>query len=435
MSNLDARIALQQSRFTLIQESTNLDDEHAPRSSRQLVNARLDMLERNWNKFQDEHENLRLSDNDALSEHSYLKERVYERCQAFYVYARAKLLTHLDEFDTTDRHSRTTLSDRGAFTSLMPRSALPRIRLPTFSGDYQSWKSFHDLFTSLIKDNPDLSTVEKMHYLKTCVTGEAARLVGNLSISGDNFSIAWDLLISRYENKRFLIASQLDRIMSLKPLKTKCAQGLRTLLTTISEATAALRSLGCTVSSWDPLLLHHLVKLLDPESREAWEVKLGLSTTYPTYVQFEEFLIGRTRAMENIGLTSTTGTPAATPFGKHRARVAAHVAASTPATSNSVCPLCGSSHSLAKCESYQNKTAQQRKDIVIRNRRCFNCLAPHPVRKCQTTKRCLKCGKKHHTSIHAVHNETSKAMHYGSTSGTYTANPSEKKSEAQPPAD
>jgi len=141
-------------------------------------------------------------------------------------------------------------------------------------------RAFYDLFASLIRGNRDLSNVEKMHYLKTCVTGKAARLVGNLSISGDNFTIAWNLFIARFENKWFMITAQLDRITSFKLLKTKTAQGLRTLLTTISEATAALRSLG----SW-----------LDPESREAWKVNLGSSTSYPTFTQFEKFLIGRTR--------------------------------------------------------------------------------------------------------------------------------------------
>lgn len=214
MSTLEARIALQQSRFTLIQAETDNEDEHAARSSRQLISTRLDMLEQNWTKFLEGHEHLCLSEGDALSEHSYLKERVYERCQVFYVYARANLLTHLDEHDSTqhhsrnsDRHSRGTPSDTEVSATSLPRNALPRIKLPTFSGEYQTWKSFHDLFTSMIRNNPALSTVEKMHYLKTCVTGEAARLVSNLSISGDNFSIAWELLVSRYENKRFLITA------------------------------------------------------------------------------------------------------------------------------------------------------------------------------------------------------------------------------------
>lgn len=174
-----------------------------------------------------------------------------------------------NEFDTLDRHSRSTISDQGASTSMLPRSALPRIKLPIFSGDYHSWTSFRDLFATMIRDNADLSSVEKMHYLKTCVTREAARLIGNLLISGDNFATAWTLLFSRYENKRFLVTEQLDRITNLKPLKTKMAKGLRTLLTTISEATGAIRALGCAAQHWDPLLLHLLVRLLDPETREA----------------------------------------------------------------------------------------------------------------------------------------------------------------------
>jgi len=181
MANLDTRIALQRSRFTLIQEATNLDDVNAARSNRQLVNARLDILQQNWNKFQEEHENLCLSVSEILSDNSYMRERVYERCQAFYVYARATLYTQLEEFDTTDRHAGSTRSDQGASASLMPRSSLPRIKLPSFSGDYPSWRPFYDLFASLIRDNPALTSVERMHYLKTCVTGEAARLVSNLS--------------------------------------------------------------------------------------------------------------------------------------------------------------------------------------------------------------------------------------------------------------
>ncbi|KMQ89768.1 hypothetical protein RF55_10565 [Lasius niger] len=432
MTNLDARITLQRSRFSLIQEATDFESENVPRSDRPLVNARLDMLEQNWNKFQEEHENLCLSTNEDWSEHSYLRERVYERCQAFYIYARAKLQNHLEEFDFTDRQSRSTSSEKGASASLMPRSALPRIKLPTFSGDYQLWRSFHDLFASLIKDNSDLTNVEKMHYLKTCVTGEAARLVGNLSVAGDNFPIAWNILVARYENKRFLITAQLDRIVNLKPLKTKSAQGLRLLLTTISEAIAALRSLGCAVESWDPLLLHHIVKLLDSESREAWEIKLGSSTTFPTFTQFEEFLVGRTRALENLNLTTSHGsTTIAASSNKYKTKVAAHVAAPSSNLNSLACPLCGSSHHLSKCESYQTKTAKQRKDLIIKHKRCFNCLAPHLVKKCNSTRRCMKCGKKHHTTIHENNRESS-SSHSSNTTVKKTATQSEKKLDPKP---
>ncbi|KMQ86610.1 bel12-ag transposon polyprotein [Lasius niger] len=100
-----------------------------------------------------------------------------------------------------------------------------------------------------------------MHYLKTCVTGEAARLVCNLPVSGDNFAVAWTLLVSRYENQRFLVTVQLDRITNLKPLKTKSAQGLRALLTTISEAMGAIQALVCAHQSGQALISRKLTLL------------------------------------------------------------------------------------------------------------------------------------------------------------------------------
>lgn len=265
-----------------------------------------------------------------------------------------------------------------------------------------------------------MSNVEKMHYLKTCVTDEAARLVSNLTVSGDNFTIAWTILVARYENKRFLITSQLDKIFNFKLLKTKSAKGLRTLLTTISEAIAALRALGCEVQRWDPLLLYQLVRLLDLDTCEAWEVTLGPSSNYPTFSQFEEFLISRTRALENLGSASTSVVhkdSASASTGKFRTRTTAHVA--VPSNSESSCLLCKSPHLLVKCGRYQAKSVQHRRDFLMKMKRCFNCLGPHLSPKCPSLKRCFKCGKKHHTSIH-FNDHTSK--NHNDTPATNTWN-------------
>ncbi|KAK0075379.1 hypothetical protein PV325_006970, partial [Microctonus aethiopoides] len=51
---------------------------------------------------------------------------------------------------------------------------LPIIKLPQSNGDFASWPSFTDLFTSLVIDQQHLSDVTKLHYLKTSITGSAA---------------------------------------------------------------------------------------------------------------------------------------------------------------------------------------------------------------------------------------------------------------------
>ncbi|XP_070522381.1 uncharacterized protein [Cardiocondyla obscurior] len=406
MANIELRINLQRSRFKLIEEAADFNETESLLSSRPLLQTRLNMLDQNWSKFQAEHEILCHSHGDLLTEHLYLKERLFERCQAFYVYSRARILTLLEEIETLAMPSSSEHSEKETPSSLLPRSALPRIKLPNFSGEYKSWRSFHDLFKSMIFFNTELSNVEKMHYLKTCLSGEAAKLVSNLSASGENFSVAWTLLTSRYENKRFLITTQLDRIFNLKPLKTKNAKGLRSLQTTILEALGALGALDCAVQSWDPLLLHLLTRLLDPDTREAWEVEIGPSNTYPTMAQFEEFLGGRVRALEHLQSSAESGKSkelqrSTTQFS-HRlnTRNIAHAIASNSVPSTSSCILCKEAHFFLKCDRYRSLNANQRKELIMKHRKCFNCLGAHTVNQCRVTKRCLVCGRRHHTSLH-----------------------------------
>lgn len=63
-------------------------------------------------------------------------------------------------------------------------------------------------------------SVEKLHYLKAQVTGEASRYLVNVSVTAENFSRAWEALTSRYENRRILVTTcdYLERIFELKAL-------------------------------------------------------------------------------------------------------------------------------------------------------------------------------------------------------------------------
>jgi len=143
---------------------------------------------------------------------------------------------------------------------------------------------------------------------------------------------------------------------------------------------------GCSIHHWEPLLLHQLVRLLDPETRETWKVKLGSSICL-TFALFEEFLVGRACALENLSLPTPISGLKEESSKRLRTRNAAHVAATPSYKGSAKCPLCGSPHYLVKCDRYQSRTPKQCRDVIKKYRQCFNCLNPHIMTNCTSVKR------------------------------------------------
>ena len=82
---------------------------------------------------------------------------------------------------------------------------LPPIHLPIFSGYTDRWMEFHDSFTSLIIRNTELDDVERLHYLRASLRGEAMDVIESLPITEKNFQVAWNLLVSSYQNSLLII--------------------------------------------------------------------------------------------------------------------------------------------------------------------------------------------------------------------------------------
>lgn len=71
---------------------------------------------------------------------------------------------------------------------------LPKIDLPTFSGAYEKWHPFFDIFNSLIHSNDSLNDIQRFHYLKSSLKGDAAETIASLEISNVNYADAWSRL-------------------------------------------------------------------------------------------------------------------------------------------------------------------------------------------------------------------------------------------------
>ncbi|XP_062712488.1 uncharacterized protein LOC134289857 [Aedes albopictus] len=121
---------------------------------------------------------------------------------------------------------------------------LPTISLPEFDGDYNNWLAFHDTFVALIHSNPDVHDIQKFHYLRAALKGEAAQLIESIGISSANYPIAWQTLVSRYANEYLLKKRHLQALLDCPRMKKESAAALHSVVDEYERHTKTLRQLG-----------------------------------------------------------------------------------------------------------------------------------------------------------------------------------------------
>lgn len=76
---------------------------------------------------------------------------------------------------------------------------LPAIKPPTFSGEWEEWVTFRDVFKALVNDNASLHDVHRLHLLREACIGKAADEIAGIALADGNFATAWDALVRKFE--------------------------------------------------------------------------------------------------------------------------------------------------------------------------------------------------------------------------------------------
>lgn len=201
------------------------------------VETRLEVLEEKWKIFDENHRKIVLEVNsEELSKSSYCVNNVYDKTEETYIEYKSKLKEALLRLkpQPTRFYSEVKKSSEHSVVKL------PKISIPQFSGKYSEWASFRDLFSSLIHKNHSIDDVQRLHYLKSSLTGEAAQLIQHIPITADNYRICWNQLENRYNNKKYLSNQILKRLMGQKAVTHESASGLKLLLDTTKECLHAM---------------------------------------------------------------------------------------------------------------------------------------------------------------------------------------------------
>ncbi|CAK9833047.1 hypothetical protein ANTRET_LOCUS9786 [Anthophora retusa] len=146
---------------------------------------------------------------------------------------------------------------------------LPRMQLPTFSGTYEDSPGFTDQFKATVHDNKQLIDSKRLTYLRSCLTGEAAKTIETLGTAASNYAIAWSILESRYDNPHIIINRHLDALLS-KGIKPSYDEFTK-YLNTAESHTIALKARGEFTT--DTILLYLLSTKMDSVTELKWREK------------------------------------------------------------------------------------------------------------------------------------------------------------------
>ncbi|XP_011169928.2 uncharacterized protein LOC105202933 [Solenopsis invicta] len=270
---------------------------------------------------------------------------------------------------------------------------LPKIELPNFSGAYEEWHSFFGIFDSLIHSNDSLNNIQKFHYLKSALKGEAAEIIDSLEITDANYRDAWSRLKNRYDNERIAIQNHIKAIFELPVTKRENGNTLRNILDSTLKHTRALAALNRPVNEWDDLLIYIIRSRLDYLTIKEWENSLE-SKQMLKFKEFVDFLTKRCETLEAVARRSP-----AIEFNRTRQNFG-KVTTVHAAITGVKCAHCKGDHQIYQCREFKELPVADRLSKVKSLRLCLNCLkGKHTVKDCIAST-CRKCTKRHSTLLH-----------------------------------
>ena len=319
----------------------------------------------------------------------------------------AQLQTKLHTLNLRERKSAIAADRPTVAAPPKPKSVqLPKLHLPTFSGDLMDWVPFWAQFRTAVDSNAELSQEHKLAYLRDAIKDTSIR---SLMFSGAErdglYSEVVELLQKRFDKRRTIHSAYCQQLTSLSSVKNNKTD-LHQFVDKVKHAVAGLKH----TEQYDlPAFLTSMLTACLPKSLQIeWEVHSRESRDVPPLEKFLQFVSFRADVLS----TTPTAPPESKPTTsdsksdhaprKHRATV--HSNAARPSSSGTqstqgfsmLCP--GLKHTLFSCDLFNEMNIQRREEHIRTKNLCTNCLAPgHQGKECRSWARCRLCGGKHHT--------------------------------------
>ena len=234
----------------------NTDKKGLSNQTESLLRPRLSLLESYWKDIFQRHRIL-CQHEEELKKEKYFELQAYEEFEEAYTSAKATLLDRLEALATPAADHNTPLQLITSHTSL------PKVSLLTFSGIQTEWETLKERFNAMVRTNTSLSLVVKLQHLLSCLEGEPTRRIKNFEITGSNFTVAWEALTRRYDNKQVRLSAHLQKFLSMPAAYSRSSKHISDLLDAVALAKRAFSLLGRPVDQWDDWFIDIVTSRLD----------------------------------------------------------------------------------------------------------------------------------------------------------------------------
>ena len=290
---------------------------------------------------------------------------------------------------------------------------LPKIKVPTFSGDILGWSTFWSTFESTVDSRKDLSNSQKLNYFKQSIKDPSLQMLLNSPIeTPDTYPDLVAEMKERFEKPREVhraITKQMTELSKPKLTRTDLRIWYDSIKCNISNLKASKHfDIESFLSSYyNSFLPTKLQTLWDQETRKEKGVP-PISQLLSFIKSHAETLPADSSPPVDKDSPSATSShkknfqPKKNSYQKPKSVQGPLHTASPVQPFKWECRLCApEKHPIYFCPKWAAYNLTQKMGHIQAHSLCFNCLSPgHTTAACKSPRRCRECSQKHHSTIH-----------------------------------
>jgi hypothetical protein len=170
---------------------------------------------------------------------------------------------------------------------------IPELTLPKFSGGFDNWIGFWQLYEEAIHKEKKYAKIEKFSYLLSCLSSEIRKdLEAKFPLSTENYELAIAYLKKQHGNKRLIITKHFSELFKIEPIEKENLDELQTLVNCYSTNIEQAKRMSSENNLFDQLIIFMVSSKLDESTRKSWENHIK-NEKLPNWDNMRKFLEDR----------------------------------------------------------------------------------------------------------------------------------------------